>query len=80
MMSSLAIGVTTRSSSELGAALARARREAGLDQEQLALWAGVSREYVSELERAVHATKVERLFRVLNLLGLELVIRRKQPL
>ncbi len=78
-MSSLATGVTTRSSSELGAVLARARREAGLDQDQLAQWAGLTREYVSELERAAHATKLDRLFGVLDLLGLELVLRRKQP-
>jgi len=77
-MSSLATGVTTRSSSELGAALARARREAGLDQDQLAQWAGMTREYVSELERAAHATKLDRLFGVLDLLRPRTSPRRKQ--
>lgn len=48
----------------LGTKLRQAREAAGLTQEQLAAKAGLSREYVSHLERDEHSPTLDVLIRV----------------
>lgn len=74
----LGVGLPTRTPEDLGAVLAHARREAGLDQSELAEWVSMNREYVGELERGAHATRLIRIFTILDALGLEIVVRRRQ--
>jgi transcriptional regulator with XRE-family HTH domain len=52
-----------------GDELRRARRNAGLTQEQLAAKADISREYVSQLERDRQSPTVDTLLRVCRILG-----------
>jgi transcriptional regulator with XRE-family HTH domain len=61
---------------ELGAEVARVRREIRLSQTDLARAAGVSRQSVSLLERgAITDLGVQKVMRVLDALDLELVVR-----
>ena len=53
----------------LGDELRRARRNAGLTQEQLAAKADISREYVSQLERDRQSPTVDMLLRICRILG-----------
>jgi len=53
----------------LGAELRKARLSAGLTQEQLSVRAGISREYVSMLERDRKSPTVDMLFRVCRAMG-----------
>lgn len=59
---------------ELGGALARARRDAGLTQQQLVDRAGFDRAYLSRLESGLATEQIQRLFLVLRELDLELAI------
>ena len=52
----------------LGDELRRARRSAGLTQEQLAAKADISREYVSQLERDRQSPTVDMLLRICRIL------------
>jgi transcriptional regulator with XRE-family HTH domain len=63
---------------ELGAALARIRQSAELRQEDLALRAGLRREYVSRLESGQATEQLRALFRVLRALGYELAITERE--
>ena len=61
-----------------GAELRKAREEAGLSQEQLSFQAGLSRPYISQLERGLKSPTLEVLFRLCDALGMlasELVAR-----
>jgi transcriptional regulator with XRE-family HTH domain len=61
---------------ELGAEVARVRKERRLSQTDLALAAAVSRQSISLLERgAVSDLGVQKVMRVLDALDLELVVR-----
>jgi len=53
----------------LGQELLKARQAAGLTQEQLAFRAGLSRPYVSQLERNLKSPTLETLFLVCDALG-----------
>lgn len=53
----------------LGEVLRKARKKAGLTQEELAFKAGISREYGSMLEGDKKSPTVETLFRVCKALG-----------
>ena len=53
----------------MGEVLRKARKKAGLTQEELAFKAGISREYVSMLEGDKKSPTVETLFRVCKALG-----------
>jgi transcriptional regulator with XRE-family HTH domain len=55
----------------LGDELRKTRCRAGLTQEELALRAGISREYVSILERNRKSPTVATLMRVCNALGIQ---------
>lgn len=48
----------------MGRELKKARQRAGLTQEQLSFQAGLSRPYISELERDLKSPTVETLFRI----------------
>lgn len=53
----------------LGDELRKARQEAGMSQEKVALQAGVDRSYLSELENNRWSPTVEMLFRLCDALG-----------
>ncbi len=54
----------------LGEALCRARKAAGISQEQLAFDSKVDRTYISELENGHKSPTVEVLFRLSPILGM----------
>ena len=64
-----------RNPATLGAALADYRHRAGLTQAELAAACDLHRTYLSDLERGEVASQLERLFRVVRQLGLELEVR-----
>lgn len=53
-----------------GMALATARKEKGLSQEQLAFDVGVARSFVSRMERGVHMPNLEKVFAIAEVLGI----------
>lgn len=61
---------------ELGAEVARARKEKGLSQTDLGRAAGLARQTISALERgAIPELGVQKLVRVFEVLNLELLVR-----
>jgi transcriptional regulator with XRE-family HTH domain len=60
----------SRRSVLLGEALRRARKAAGISQEELAFEAQVDRTYVSQLENGHKSPTVEVLFRICQALGM----------
>jgi transcriptional regulator with XRE-family HTH domain len=52
----------------MGQELRKARQKAGLTQEQLSFRAGVSRPYISQLERDLKSPTVDTLFRICDAL------------
>ena len=52
----------------MGQELRKARQRAGLTQERLSFRAGLSRPYISELERNLKSPTVETLFRICDAL------------
>jgi transcriptional regulator with XRE-family HTH domain len=61
----------------LGGALAFFRRKRQLTQADVAQEVGMHRQYLSNLERGEVSGQVERLMRVVRLLGLELEVRER---
>ncbi len=59
---------------QLGQALADLRHRAGMNQQELAEWAGVSRQYVSLLETGEVSLQVKRLFDLFAVLGHDLAV------
>jgi transcriptional regulator with XRE-family HTH domain len=53
----------------MGRELRKARQRAGLTQERLSFLAGLSRPYISELERDLKSPTVETLFRICDALN-----------
>ena len=53
----------------MGQELRKARQLAGLTQEQLSFRAGLSRPYISQLERDMKSPTVETLFRICDALA-----------
>lgn len=70
---------SVRSAADLGAAIADARRDTGLTQQELARRAGISRPYLAQVEHGRTSRLLELLFDLLRLVGLELVVRRREP-
>jgi HTH-type transcriptional regulator / antitoxin HipB len=61
---------------ELGSALSAARRRAGLSQAELGEFAGgIDRHFVAALEHGEVTTQLLRLIQLLDVVGLELVVR-----
>ena len=54
----------------LGDELRRARTLAGMTQEQLSFRAGLSRPYISQLERDLTSPTLDTLFRICDALGI----------
>lgn len=67
--------VPVRSAADLGRAIRARRRAQGLGQEELALLADSHRNRVAEIERGGATERLQLLLRLLNELGLELVVR-----
>ncbi|MCP3959926.1 MAG: helix-turn-helix transcriptional regulator [bacterium] len=59
---------------ELGRAVRIERRAQGMTQEDLAAACGVSRRFLSELERGRETAGIGHVLRVLNMLGLRVVL------
>jgi transcriptional regulator with XRE-family HTH domain len=62
----------------MGEELRKARELAGLTQEQLSFRAGLSRPYISQLERNMKSPTVDTLFRICDALDISaaVVVRR----
>ena len=54
----------------MGEELRKARQQAGIAQEQLSFRAGLSRPYISQLERNLKSPTVETLFLICEALGI----------
>jgi transcriptional regulator with XRE-family HTH domain len=54
----------------MGEELRQAREQAGLTQEELSFRAGLSRPYISQLERNLKSPTVETLFLICDALGI----------
>lgn len=63
----------------LGRALRRARQAQGLDQQDLADALDVHRSYLVGVENGHTTLALSRLIAALDLVGLELVVRERQP-
>ena len=69
-----------RAPAQLGLLLRGARREQGMNQQELALRAGgISQARLSQLELEPGRLTVERLLLLLAALNLEVVVRPRQP-
>jgi HTH-type transcriptional regulator/antitoxin HipB len=69
-----------RTSKQLGAAIRRHRRSAGLSQAQLGAKANLRQATISALERGEPGTELRTVIDVMTALGIEIVVRdRSQP-
>ena len=68
---------TVRTTEQLPQLLKAFHQECGLDQADVALRLGVTQQTVSALERNAEAVSAERLMRLLNILGVEWVLRTR---
>ena len=73
------VSLTARSPAQLGQALKRARRAAGLTQSELASRAGTTQPTLSALENGNRNARLNTLTDVLAALGLELVVQDRTP-
>lgn len=62
----------------LSETLKELRKQQGVSQEELSQFAGISRQTLSEIERGKADMQISTLFKVLKLLGCELVIETKR--
>lgn len=70
---------SVRNSRDLGAAIRGARDAAGSTQADVAVRAGISRSYLAQIERGRSSRLLDLVFDLLRLLGLELVVRPREP-
>ena len=63
---------------DLAERLIERRKQLGLRQEDLAVLAGVSERFVRQLEAGKSTVRLDTLTAVLDALGLELVLRRRE--
>ena len=66
-----------RTSSQIGAAIRRARKQLGLSQDQVSAKTKLRQATISSLESGDPGTKLETLLDVLAALNLELVVRSR---
>lgn len=59
---------------DVGVALAAARKQAGLSQQETAEWAGLRRRYISELESGEGSLQMQRLLELFAVRGCEVVV------
>jgi y4mF family transcriptional regulator len=65
---------TVRNAAELGAEIRRRRKELGYTQAFLAEYAGISASFLSDLENGKETVQINKLMRVVSLLGMDLMI------
>ncbi|MEM9113976.1 MAG: helix-turn-helix domain-containing protein [Myxococcota bacterium] len=70
-------GRAIKDAEQLGRLIRRCRRDLGLRQQEAAGLTGVGTRFFSELERGKPTVRLQELMRVLDRLGLELVVRRR---
>lgn len=70
---------TIRTPDQLTTLLQAFRKEAGMTQTEAAQRLGVKQQTISALERNAETVSAERLLRLLNVLGVELVMRKATP-
>jgi HTH-type transcriptional regulator / antitoxin HipB len=70
---------TLRTADQLPTLLQAFRKEAGLTQSEVALRLGVTQQTYSALERNADAVGAARLLKLLNILGVELVLGKPSP-
>ena len=70
---------TVRTASQLPPLLQAFRKEAGLTQVDVALRLGVSQQTYSAMERNADKVGIARLLKLLNILGVELVLATPLP-
>ena len=63
-----------RSAAELGAEIRRKRKELGYTQSFLAEYAGISTSYLSDLENGKETIQINKLMKVVGLLGMDLYV------
>ena len=68
-----------RTPDQLTTLLQAFRKEAGMTQTEAARRLGVKQQTISALERNAETVSAERLLRLLNVLGVELVMRKADP-
>lgn len=66
-----------RTAEQLPAMLQAFRKASGLTQSEVALRLGVTQQTMSALERNAETVSAARLMRLLNILGVELVLRQQ---
>jgi y4mF family transcriptional regulator len=66
--------MTVRNAAELGAEIRRRRKELGYTQAFLAEYAGISASFLSDLENGKETVQINKLMRVVSLLGMDLMI------
>jgi HTH-type transcriptional regulator / antitoxin HipB len=67
---------TARTTDQLPALLRAFRKETGLTQQEVALRLGVTQQTMSALERNAETVGAARLIKLLNILGVDLVLRK----
>ena len=65
---------TVRNAAELGAEIRRRRKELRYTQAFLAEYAGISASFLSDLENGKDTIQLNKLMRVVSLLGMDLII------
>ena len=70
---------TVRTADQLPTLLQAFRKEAGLTQSEVALRLGVTQQTYSALERNADTVGAARLLRLLNILGVELILGKSSP-
>ena len=70
---------TVRTADQLPTLLQAFRKEAGLTQSEVALRLGVTQQTYSALERNADTVGAARLLKLLNILGVELILGRSSP-
>lgn len=69
--------LTVRTPEQLPLLLQAYRKQSGLTQTEVALRLGVTQQTMSALERNAETVSAARLLKLLGILGVELVLRRK---
>ncbi|WDZ96407.1 helix-turn-helix transcriptional regulator [Herbaspirillum sp. WKF16] len=68
-----------RTASQLTALLQAYRKQAGLTQAEAAARLGVTQQTLSALERNADKAGADRLLELLNVLGVEVILRKRTP-
>lgn len=76
-VSALMTGTTIRSVEDLGVLIQRIRREQGLTQVDISGLAHTGNRFIVELEKGKPTIQMQKALDVLELLGLELIVRKR---